>query len=361
MKHSLIPFPVKAWLWTGLVIIFFQILIGGITRLTGSGLSITKWEIVTGTLPPLNRADWEDAFSLYKETPQYQKINRGMSLGEFKWIYFWEYLHRLWARLMGFVFLLPFVFFWAKGYLNPPLKKDLVIVFILAGVVGAFGWIMVASGLIHRPWVNAYKLTLHLGLALVTLSWLWWVYLKTNSPASYPGLGARQNTALIFLVLVCIQILLGGMMSGMKAALVYPTFPKMNQYWIDPILFRGDSWKWQHFMDYDSYPFLPALVQVLHRITALVLLVLFFSRMYRFFHLKFVRGLAILLVIQVTLGIVTLLRSRGFIPVNLGVLHQAAAIVLLLATLRWWFISRAGSGNLEGEQPQGSSTRVSNK
>ena len=345
MQNQIIRFPVKLWLWTGLVMIFFQIIIGGITRLTGSGLSITKWEIVTGTLPPLNQTDWEEAFNLYKETPQYQKINQGMSLGDFKWIYFWEYIHRLWARTMGFVFLIPFVFFWVKGYLNPQLKKDLVIVFILAGIVGAFGWIMVASGLIHRPWVNAYKLTLHLGLALITLSYLWWTYLKTRPQATYPGLASRQKTALYFLVLVCVQILLGGMMGGMKAALVYPTFPKMNQYWMDPILFQADSWKWQHFIDYDSYPFLPALVQVLHRFTAIALLVLFLSRMYRFLNISLVRWVAILLIVQITLGIITLLRSRGFIPDNLGVLHQGAAIVLLLVSLKWLFLSKGESRN----------------
>lgn len=345
MQNQTIRFPVKVWLWTGLVMIFFQIIIGGITRLTGSGLSITKWEIVTGTLPPLNRADWEEAFNLYKETPQYQKINRGMSLGEFKWIYFWEYIHRLWARTMGFVFLIPFVFFWVKGYLYPQLKKDLVIVFVLAGIVGAFGWIMVASGLIHRPWVNAYKLTLHLGLALVTLSYLWWTYLKTQSQPLYPQLAGRQNTALYFLVLVCLQILLGGMMSGMKAALVYPTFPKMNQYWMDPILFRADSWKWRHFIDYDSYPFLPALVQVLHRFTAVALLVLFLTRMYRFLNLSLIRWVGILLVVQITLGIITLLRSKGFIPVNLGVLHQSVAIVMLMVSLKWWFLSQEAARN----------------
>ena len=162
--------PVKIWLVIGLVMIFFQIIIGGITRLTGSGLSITKWEIETGAIPPLNHDQWQDEFELYKRTPQYQKINQGMDLSRFKWIYFWEYLHRLWARSMGFVFLIPLVIFWLKGYLGVKgLKKDLLIVFLLAALVGMFGWIMVGSGLVERPWVNAYKLSIHLGLALITV------------------------------------------------------------------------------------------------------------------------------------------------------------------------------------------------
>ena len=155
---------VKVWLIIGLVMIFFQVVIGGVTRLTGSGLSITKWEIVTGTLPPLSDSQWLEEFELYKATPQYQKINEGMSLSDFKFIYFWEYFHRLWARSMGFVFLFPFLFFWWKGWIDKPLMQRLGITVLLAAIVASFGWIMVASGLIDRPWVIAYKLTSRLSI-----------------------------------------------------------------------------------------------------------------------------------------------------------------------------------------------------
>jgi len=155
---------VKIWLFIGLVMIFVQVLLGGITRLTGSGLSITKWEIVTGILPPMSQEAWQAEFDLYKATPQYQKINEGMSLSEFKFIYFWEYIHRLWARMMGFVFIIPFVVFLFKGHLDKALIKRLGGVVLMAAIVASFGWIMVASGLEDRPWVNAYKLSLHLGL-----------------------------------------------------------------------------------------------------------------------------------------------------------------------------------------------------
>ena len=137
---------VVIWLWIGLFMVFMQIIIGGITRLTGSGLSITKWEIVTGSIPPMHEAAWERAFDLYKETPQYKKINDGMSMSQFKFIYFWEYLHRLWARFMGFVFLFPFLFFQWKKMLDRPIRIDLLRVVLFAALAAIFGWIMVASG-----------------------------------------------------------------------------------------------------------------------------------------------------------------------------------------------------------------------
>lgn len=333
---------VKIWLWTGLVLLFFQIIIGGITRLTGSGLSITKWEIVTGAIPPIKQQQWDQAFDAYKATPQYQKINQGMSLSQFKWIYFWEYLHRLWARSMGFIFLIPLIYFWLKGYLTTKLKKDLIIVFILAGIVGAFGWIMVASGLVNRPWVNAYKLTLHLALALLTMSYLWWTYLKTgNYPSSFDYV-RQQKSAKKILILIAVQIILGGMMSGMKSALMYPSFPKMNQDWIDPIIFQASSWKLIHFIDYDQNAFLPALIQVLHRGMALIILFLFLKVMIRSFQLPLIRYIGFLLVVQISLGILTLLNSIGSIPLSWGIAHQAVAILLLMAGFKWWYLSRIG-------------------
>ncbi|MEP7268314.1 MAG: COX15/CtaA family protein [Saprospiraceae bacterium] len=340
MEKLVIKSGIKVWLFIGLVMIFFQIVIGGITRLTGSGLSITKWEIVTGSIPPLTESKWQSEFDLYKRTPQYQKINTGMSIGAFKWIYFWEYLHRLWARSMGFVFLIPFFYFLYKGWISVRLRRQLITVVLLAGVVGVFGWIMVSSGLVNRPWVNAYKLSMHLGLALITLSYLWWVYLDyTNSSKSlhFPG---SVTAAKWFLILVAIQILMGGMMSGMKAALIYPTFPKMGSNWIDPIIFQTDSWQWKHFVDYDNFPFLPALVQLFHRITAFVILGYFMVIISR---VKW-RGIYLLigltLLLQITLGICTLILSKGKIPVGFGVFHQMVGILLLIWSIKWLFYEK---------------------
>lgn len=319
--------------------IFFQIIIGGITRLTGSGLSITKWDIVTGIIPPVNESQWNEQFKLYQLTPQYQKINQGMSLSSFKWIFFWEYIHRLWGRSMGFVFLIPFIFFWFKGYLTNELKNDLWIVVILAGIVGGFGWIMVASGLVDRPWVNAYKLSIHLGLALVTLCYLWWTFLKTRSKHVLIFNRSIYNFSVGLFMIIAFQILLGGMMSGMKAALMYPTFPKMNQYWVDPIIYNLSSWKWSHFVDYDVYPFLPALVQLLHRAVAFVILIYFLVVAHKFKEpiLKWIGGIISL---QITLGILTLINSKGNIPIGLGVYHQGVGIILLVVSLTWVFNHR---------------------
>lgn len=328
---------VKIWLVAGLVMIFVQIVVGGITRLTGSGLSITRWEIVTGTLPPLNEAQWEEAFDLYKTTPQYEKINQGMSISEFKFIYFWEYFHRLWARLMGFVFIIPFAVFYFRGMFDKPLLRRLGIVFLLAAVVASFGWIMVASGLVDRPWVNAYKLTMHLSLALILFSYLLWTTLGVVQPnPKVIHNKMLKNWGMAILVIVAVQIILGGVMSGMKASLFYPTWPDMNGKLIPAILFDPSQWTVENFVDYDSNPLMPALVQVLHRFTAYVLIIIslwyFFTGIQKIKSRPFKLGLFLLitmLIIQATLGILTLVNSIGIIPVGLGVMHQAGAVLLL--------------------------------
>lgn len=339
------PRAVRVWLMIGVFMVFMQIVIGGITRLTGSGLSITKWEIVTGTLPPINAAQWQEEFDLYKETPQYQKINEGMTMGEFQFIYFWEYFHRLWARLMGFVFAIPFFFFWARGYLDRPLLRRLGMVVLLAAIVASFGWIMVASGLIDRPWVNAYKLTMHLSLALVLFSYLFWTMLTAVRPYSQVihSTSLKKWMGAIGIVLA-LQLVLGGIMSGMKAALFYPTWPDMQGEWIPAILFRGDSWTVDNLVEYDKGPFMAALVQLLHRTTAYVLtiimLVFSFRALKQVNNVRFRRGiyaLVTVLIAQVTLGILTVVNSVGTIPVALGVFHQAVAIVLLSVVLFLWY------------------------
>ncbi len=324
---------IKVWMWIGMVMIFFQIVLGGITRLTGSGLSITKWDIVTGTLPPMNQSEWVDEFNLYKETPQYKKINEGMSMDQFNVIYFWEFVHRLWARSMGFVFLIPFLFFWFKGWLSNSLKLDLFMVFILAGFVGLFGWIMVASGLVDRPWVNAYKLSVHLGLALITMAYLLYTILKNADISVFPIV--TGNWPFVLLILVSLQILLGGMMSGMKAALVYPSFPMMNQFFIDPIIFNLDFWRLDSFVHYDRSAFLPALVQFLHRGTAFAIMAVFLYTAKNSFANPWIRSFAMVILVQILLGVTTLVLSKARIPLFWGVSHQAIGIVCLLLSLKW--------------------------
>ena len=335
------PTVVKLWLVAGLVMIFVQVVVGGITRLTGSGLSITEWEIVTGTLPPLNEAAWEMEFDKYKATPQYAKINEGMTMGEFKFIYFWEYIHRLWARLMGFVFAIPLAIFWARGMVDKPLLKRLGVVFLLAALVASFGWIMVASGLIDRPWVNAYKLTMHLSLALILFSYLFWTTLKVIQPRPLRiGDKMLKRGALAVTVIGTLQIVLGGIMSGMKAGLYYPTWPDMNGEAMPSVLLSTSNWTVENFVNYDASLFMPAFIQIFHRTTAYVLtaLVLWFAyqglKRAKTPHLRV--GLYLLvsvLIIQVVLGILTVVNCVGTVPVALGVYHQAGALLLLSAIL----------------------------
>ncbi|MEL6866355.1 MAG: COX15/CtaA family protein [Bacteroidota bacterium] len=333
--------PVRVWLVIGLVMIFVQVFVGGVTRLTGSGLSITKWEIVTGTLPPLNAAQWQHEFDLYKATPQYKLINSGMSMSAFKFIYFWEYIHRLWARSMGFVFLLPFLFFWRKGMLPKRLMRQLGIVVSLAALVASFGWIMVASGLIDRPWVNAYKLTMHLSLAFILYSYLLWTTFETFQVKQEVIHRPLLRTLGIYLTAVlALQIILGGMMSGMKAGLTYPTWPDMNGEWFPAMLFTSASWNVENFVAYDSHPFMRTLTQFLHRGTAYLLIIISLFFFYKASKGKrtplFNNGLYLLgtmLIIQVLLGIFTVINCKGSIPVGLGVLHQAGALLLLSCSL----------------------------
>ena len=336
-----IPRAVQLWLLTGLVMIFFQIVIGGVTRLTGSGLSITRWEIVTGTIPPLSEADWQSEFELYKNTPQYQKINQGMALEDFKFIYFWEYFHRLWARLMFVVFVIPFFWFWFRGLLSRRLMPRLLMVVGLAGLEGFFGWIMVASGLIKRPWVNAYNLTLHLCMALVIFTYLMWTWFMTISPRKTEApLPWYRRMSWILLGLAFVQIGLGAMMSGSKAGLFFPTWPDMHGEYLPTVLLDASHWTGDSFIHYDTNPFMPALLHFLHRNTAYVLtalIVYFVLKLFKENITPRLRRSSWWLLgavsVQVLLGIFTVINCKAQIPVDLGVAHQAGAVVLLSVIL----------------------------
>jgi cytochrome c oxidase assembly protein subunit 15 len=323
-----------------------QVIVGGITRLTGSGLSITKWEIITGTLPPLNEKKWEEEFDLYKATPQYALINDGMEMGSifksgtFKFIYFWEYIHRFWARMMGFVFLFPCILFYFLRWVDPPLLKRLGIVVLLAALAASFGWIMVASGLVNRPWVNAYKLAMHLCIGLsVYAAMLWTCFyafgLKTKA---LPGI---YKSSMIFTLILCLQLFVGGVMSGMKAGLFFPTWPDMNGTMMPAEIYQFGEYSMEKFNNYDKNTLLPALIQFLHRGIAYTLFFygLWISRKYLKMSSVF-KSISratwvfiFLLVSQVIIGIATVVSCKGNIPVGLGVLHQGFALLLLSSAL----------------------------
>lgn len=332
---------VRYWLLSGCILLFFQIFIGGVTRITGSGLSITKWEIITGTLPPFSEEAWQHEFDLYKETPQYSKINQGMTLSKFKFIYFWEYFHRLWARIMGFVFIFPFIFFILKKWIDKWMIRQLCFVIFWAMMAAVFGWIMVASGLVDRPWVNAYKLSLHLGIALITLSFLVW--------GTYRGFGLNKiavnqsklhRLAFWFLMALILQIFFGAIVSGMRAALYYPSWPDLNGRFIPEVLLLKESWNLENLVDYDKDAFMPALIHVLHRnwgyfVYAFGMYLAFKVCKYplrRIFYV-FNIGLIIALNLQVLLGILTLVYSKATIPLFYGIMHQAVAIFILCIAL----------------------------
>jgi heme a synthase len=338
------PAAVKVWLFIGVFMVFMQVVIGGVTRLTGSGLSITKWEIVTGTLPPLNATQWQEAFDLYKATPQYAKINEGMSMVAFKFIFFWEYFHRLWARTMGFVFLIPFLFFWRKGWIDPALMRRLGVVVLLAALAASFGWIMVASGLVNRPWVNAYKLTMHLSIALCVYGYLFWTFLTTLQVSSfYPQVIHRawlKKWGRALALVLAVQIILGGIMSGMKAGLVFPTWPDIGGQWIPGNLFKGAEWNSKNFYEYDRGTFMAALVHTLHRSVAYVLTIMVLYYFFKGVQISVTKqvknGIYALLAVtllQVLLGILTVINCIGTIPLGLGVFHQAGALLLLTVVL----------------------------
>ncbi len=340
-KNDAIPKIVKWWLAAGLVLIFFQVIIGGVTRLTGSGLSITRWEIVVGTLPPIGETAWNEAFDLYKKTPQYQKINAGMPLADFKFIYFWEWFHRLWARSMGFIFLFPFLFFWQKGWLSRRLFRRLLAVVGCAALAAGFGWFMVWTGLRDRPWVNAYALTGHLGIAILTFSALLWATFEAFWPENLQN-SNLQNSNLqpfsIWLTVICaVQIALGGVMSGMKAGLFYPTWPTMGGEWLPSVLLDSENWNLANVVAYDSHPFAGALVQFLHRNTAYFLAFLSALFLAKSLKINELRGanflLLSLLAAQVLLGVLTLISCKGTVPVALGSMHQGCGILLFSAFL----------------------------
>ncbi len=337
---------VVSWLFIGLVMVFFQIVIGGVTRLTGSGLSITRWDIVTGIIPPLNMDQWQEAFKLYQQTPQYLKINEGMELSRFKFIFFWEYFHRLWARTMGFIFIIPFVVFLIRGSLKKETIRRLGVVVGLAAVAAIFGWIMVASGLINRPWVNAYKLTIHLSLGISLFIFLFYTWQKEKGIEPLQEYGDWKKVIHTFIGLAIIQVCFGGFVSGMKSAMNYPTWPRMNADWIPSIVFDTSHWNMEALLLYDSAGFMPALVQVIHRFLAYGIFIYALVFLWRWMRKerKEIHWLAFVLlgiiILQMVLGILTLLGSIGHIPVLTGVLHQGLGILFLTFLFYFKFRSK---------------------
>lgn len=334
----------RAWLWSGAALTFVTLVVGGITRLTQSGLSIVDWDPIMGVVPPLDDAQWRQAFDRYRAFPEYQQLRTGMSLNEFKFIYFWEYLHRLVARLIGVVFLVPFAWFWARGYLNRRWLLRAALLLALGALQGAMGWFMVMSGLVDRPSVSHYRLAAHLALAFAIFGACLWFAADlgprtaSRSPAPARPRFLRAGVWALGGVLAA-QVVWGAFTAGLDAGHMFNTFPRMGGRWLPPGLDASLSVV-RDFVEN------PVAVQWVHRVLATVLLVgavglyAFVSRsaagaMSR----RFAAGMVALVLVQYLLGVATLLLV---VPVSLAVAHQAAAVALFGTWILWLHHLTAG-------------------
>ncbi|MET3527437.1 cytochrome c oxidase assembly protein subunit 15 [Phenylobacterium koreense] len=320
-------------------LVLAMVVVGGATRLTDSGLSITQWKPVTGALPPMSARDWADEFARYKEIPQYQQVNRGMSLAEFKTIYWWEWSHRLLGRLVGFVFAAPFVYFLIRRQLPRRLIVRCLGLFVLGGLQGAVGWWMVASGLSERVSVAPERLAIHLGLAFALLAALVWTALDAWAGAPRQKVPSPWSGGSIALIgLIFLQILLGALVAGNDAGLIYNDWPLMNGA-LFPRDYAGDG-LWA------TIAHSQAAVQFNHRVVAYLLTVIGLLTAWaanRSSYLPFEAkalgsAVGVVVVLQALLGVTTLVFA---VPIGLGMAHQvAAALVLAVAVAFAWRVRR---------------------
>lgn len=334
---------VANWLILGVAMIVVQVVLGGITRLSESGLSITEWKPITGVLPPLNDAAWKEAFDKYKVTDQFKYVHQDFSLADFKFIFFWEWFHRVWARLMGLVFLAGFSFFLLKRSFNRAMIMPMIILFLLGGLQGTVGWFMVKSGLVpEKYFVGHIELTTHFILAILLMVYTLWFALKLKIPANSFFIQPRiKNLLYLIITMLFLQLILGGFMAGTRAAISAPTWPTINGKWFPPTLF-------------ELSPFLKNIVynkitiHFLHRLLAYLLFILILMGMYWSVKIKgnllfsrLWKATSVIVVTQVLLGILTLLNAT----INnrmlwLGVLHQFTAMLLVLSLTCLAFITR---------------------
>lgn len=329
------------WLFSGCFLIFGMVVVGGITRLTGSGLSITKWDVVTGTIPPLNEAGWQKEFEHYQLTPQFKHINSHFGIEDFKNIYWWEYIHRLLGRLIGVVFLIPFLWFLFTKKLNTELLFKTLILFAMGGLQGFIGWYMVSSGLVDVPSVSHFRLALHLLTAFATFGLTFWFAFELINTEKITLTGWHKkfyNLVLLVFGCVVLQIIYGAFVAGMKAGYIYNTWPLMGDKMIaDSVFYSLDKMGWLALVDNLSG------VQFVHRYLAYLVFFLivgmaFYARKNQnstshklsgaqLFSVNLVVGVVCL---QFILGVLTLIYK---VPVVLGVLHQVGAFFLFASVI----------------------------
>ena len=320
------------WLLSGCVLVFVMVIVGGITRLTNSGLSMTDWHLVTDTFPPLTDAKWQEAFEQYKQFPEYQKINihNDFTISDYKFIYFWEWFHRLIGRVIGMVFIIPFVYFLIKKKLDASTIKKCIILLGMGAMQGFFGWFMVRSGLIDNPDVSHFRLSLHLTTAFITFAYTFWVALDLIYPERNNAVFSLRNIARFTLAFLLLQIIYGGFVAGLNAGLIHNHWPMMSdgQFLHESVILEKDTW-FARLTEGRSG------VQFVHRTLAYIVVgsILFLFIKSRKFILSSqqktgLNSLVLIVFLQFTLGVFTLLYS---VPLWLGLTHQVVAFFLLTA------------------------------
>ena len=336
IENKVIKKYISLWLMSMFWIIAIMIIVGGLTRLTDSGLSITQWQLFSGILPPFNEIQWNEYFELYKEIPEYKLQNFSMELDEFKVIFWWEFFHRLLGRLIGIFFFIPMIFFTFKlGFKN---TRSLYLIFILICVQGFIGWYMVSSGLVDKVDVSHYRLSLHLVLAFIILSLIYWNYLSLkNINLSFPKI--NYQIPIIFMLLVYVQIFIGALVSGMDAGKIYNSWPYMGTSFFPDDNSLKNLFSLSAFND-------PSLVQFMHRNLAY-----FIFLFYLFIFMKIYKNrlsglfstiniIGFLLILQIFLGILTLLNGAQIIIASM---HQMSSILLISSSIYFLFLNNNSS------------------
>ncbi len=340
---------VRTWLALVALLVVVMVAVGGVTRLTDSGLSITEWKPLLGAIPPLSDADWQEAFRKYKQIPEYREVNAGMDLAGFKAIFWWEWIHRFLGRFIGLVFAVPLIVFWMRGQIPSGYHWRFVGLLILGGLQGFIGWYMVQSGLTERVDVSQYRLALHLCTAFLILAGLVWCFLGLRPRGGeiyFTHLPAYSRTlGWVLVLLVFCQVALGAFVAGTKAGLVYTTWPLMDGEFIPEGLYSLAPWYVSAGEDHLT-------IQFNHRMMAYVLLALSFIQVVRTWSVDNDRvvqsalWLAVLMIGQAVLGIWTLVSVDGAIPIGLGVAHQTlAAIVFATSVWHLFEVRQSNSGS----------------
>ncbi len=327
---------VVIWLYVVSFLVFLMVFIGGVTRLTDSGLSMVDWKPLMGVIPPLGDVEWQKAFDAYKQFPEFKLMNSHFTLSEFKFIYFWEYFHRLMGRVVGIVFFFPFIFFLIRKKING-LRLKLFFAFILGGSQGLLGWYMVKSGLVDRPDVSHFRLAAHLSLAFIIIGYLFWIVFDIklkNKLTPSKRFSKLRLPMVIFLILLGIQIVYGAFVAGLDAGIGYNTWPLMGDSIIPRAAYRNGTFFQNIFYN-------PATIQFIHRTFGILIFIYSFvlfrksERLDHFVAQKSIKFVFYFVIAQFLLGVATILMK---VPVSLGSMHQVLACILFLITIRSVYI-----------------------